>query len=240
MKIEMHAHTAEVSPCARVNAKDVVTACKAYGYDAVVITDHFNNYILDSFSGNNKQKVKRYLQGYEIAKEAGDKVGLTVLFGVEVCIPGGREDFLLYGITPDFLYHFPKLYLLSQEQLFNEAHAVNALVYQAHPCRDYCHPLNPFLMDGAEVLNGNYLHGGTAPGNENNNDKALKWAMKYPHLLHVSGSDIHNLEDVGSGGIITPDSVTLNTTQDLADILKSKQFNLIVPENLWREYNGEL
>lgn len=238
MKIEMHAHTAEVSPCARVKAKDMITASKKGGYDAVVITDHFNNYILESFQGDSRQRVKRYLRGYEIAKEYEQEVGIKVLFGVEVNIPGGREDFLVYGITPDFLFEFPKLYKLSQKELFKVAHEANALVFQAHPCRDYCQPLDPYLMDGVEVLNGNFLHGGPSIGGDNNNDKALEFALSYNHLLHVSGSDTHNYEDIGGGGIIIPDSVILEKEEDLPEILKGKQLQLIVPEELWRIYNG--
>ena len=227
MKIEMHAHTAEVSPCACVNARDMIMSCKDHGYDAVVITDHFNSYILQSFSGNNRQKVKRYLKGYETAKEAEEKVGIKVLFGIEVCLPGGREDFLVYGVTPDFLFDYPKLYTLSQKQLFEAVHAADALVYQAHPCRSYCRPKDPFLMDGVEVLNGNYLHGGAAPGSENNNEKALRFAERYPHLLRVSGSDVHNFEDVGIGGIVIPEDAVITSTKDLLTYLKSNNLQLI-------------
>ena len=231
MKIEMHAHTAEVSPCANVYAKDMIKACKEKEYSAVVITDHFNSYILEEYSGNNRQKVKRYLKGYETAKEFEEEIGIKVFFGIEVCLKGGREDFLVYGVTPEFLYDNYKLYNLSQKELYNIAHDAGALVYQAHPCRSYCQPKDPFLMDGAEVYNGNYLHGGPLPGSSNNNDKALRWAKKYPHLLYVSGSDIHNYEDVGASGITIPDKEVLVKEKDLVHILKSEEMKLITIES---------
>ena len=38
MKVEMHTHTSETSPCAHINAKDVLKLYKEAGYDTVVIT----------------------------------------------------------------------------------------------------------------------------------------------------------------------------------------------------------
>lgn len=229
MRIEMHSHTAEVSPCAHVYAKDMITACKKANYDAVIITDHFNDYVLGSFPGNNRDKVRRYLLGYETAKAAEKEVGIKVLFGVEVCIAGGREDFLLYGITPSFLFDNPRLFTLTQQELYDVAHAAGALVYQAHPCRSYCKPRDPFLMDGAEVYNGNhnYLEGGREIGSYLSNDTTLRWAKKYPHLLYISASDVHSLKDVGNAGIIVPDMDKEITELDLPNILKSKQIELI-------------
>ncbi|MCL1831122.1 MAG: PHP domain-containing protein [Oscillospiraceae bacterium] len=237
MIIEMHAHTKEVSPCARVAAKDMITACKEYGYSAVVITDHFNDYILESFSGNSRQRVTRYLEGYMIAKDYADEIGIRVLFGVEVNIGRGREDFLIYGVTPDFLYDYPKLYTFTQRQMYEAAHSAGALVYQAHPCRYPCRPMDPNFMDGVEVCNGNFLHGGPAFGTENSNRDALEWAKKHSHLLHVAGSDVHNLIDVGSAGINIPDEEAPQKEEDLLRVLKSKRMQLHVIEELWSVYN---
>lgn len=46
MRIEMHVHTSEGSPCARVEAKNIVKAYSEAGYDAVIITNHYDNPIL--------------------------------------------------------------------------------------------------------------------------------------------------------------------------------------------------
>ena len=40
MKIEMHAHTSEASPCANVSAAKIPALYQKAGYDAIVITDH--------------------------------------------------------------------------------------------------------------------------------------------------------------------------------------------------------
>ena len=81
MKIELHAHTSEVSPCANVPAAEMVADYARAGYGAVVVTDHFNNYVLESYPGKGtKRAVERYLEGnYELVlkavrgKERGEK-----------------------------------------------------------------------------------------------------------------------------------------------------------------------
>ena len=42
MRLEMHAHDCEVSPCAVIKAKELVDGYKEAGYDGIVITNHFD------------------------------------------------------------------------------------------------------------------------------------------------------------------------------------------------------
>ena len=56
-KAEMHAHTSDTSPCARVSAADMVRAMAQARYDIVVVTDHFNNYVLEAFPGTAEERV---------------------------------------------------------------------------------------------------------------------------------------------------------------------------------------
>ena len=92
-----------------------------------------------------------------------------------------------------------------------------ALFFQAHPCRSYCNPRDPHLLDGVEIYNGN-------PRHENNNRRAKKWAEKY-HLMVSSGSDFHQLEDAGLGGIIL--STNVQDSRELAAVLKQGTAELI-------------
>ncbi|MCL2538903.1 MAG: PHP domain-containing protein [Oscillospiraceae bacterium] len=222
MKIEMHAHTAEVSPCADTAAADVVAAHERAGYDAVVITDHFNDYIVNSFSGTPRQKAEQYLFGYRIAREAGERIGIKVFFAAEVCLAGGLEDFLIYGIGEDFIFNNPKMYKYTQRELYNEVSAAGALLFQAHPCRSYCHPCDPGLLHGVEVFNGNTTH----PHN-NNNDKALAFALSHPHLLLSSGSDFHGLADLGHGGVVLPETAEVETIGDLCGYISQREVELL-------------
>jgi hypothetical protein len=47
MKIEMHAHTSEASPCANVSATKIPALYQKAGYDAIVITDHYCKWAQD-------------------------------------------------------------------------------------------------------------------------------------------------------------------------------------------------
>ena len=46
MRLEMHAHDCEVSPCAVIKAKELVDGYKEAGYDGIVITNHFDKGIM--------------------------------------------------------------------------------------------------------------------------------------------------------------------------------------------------
>lgn len=190
----MHMHTSEVSPCAKRRAFEGIKDYKEAGYDGVVITDHFNDYVLESFNGSDRERVERYLEGYHKAQEAGDTLGIKVLFGIETCLKGSQDDFLIYGATPEFLYEYPKLYEMSLEKLYESVHQAGGLVIQAHPFRGYCQVRDPKFLDGIEVFNGN-------PRHDSRNDSAVEFVARHSNLIQTSGSDYHEAEDVAKGGM---------------------------------------
>lgn len=219
MKIETHCHTSEVSPCSHIPAADLVRLYAKAGYDALVVTDHFNQNVVERFAGRDGEKnVARYLLGYERALAAGREHGIAVFFGIETCLAGGHEDFLIYGVSPQFLYENPFLYELSQQEAYARVHAYGALFYQAHPYREpRCSPQNPAYLDGVEVFNAH-------PGHENHNDKALAFAAAH-HLAQSAGSDCHEYEHVGRSGIVLPEAV--RNGKELADYLRAQPAQLI-------------
>ena len=56
MKIEMHVHTSEGSSCAKAEAQEIVKAYGEAGYDAIVITNHFDPLLLQEFGETDEQK----------------------------------------------------------------------------------------------------------------------------------------------------------------------------------------
>ncbi len=202
MKIEMHCHTSEVSPCSHIPADELVKAYKAAGYDALVVTDHFNKNVVERFSGKDgKKNVDRYLLGYERARKAGQREGVRVLFGIETCLLGGAEDFLIYGADPALLYENPFLYEMSQEQAYACAHRYGALFFQAHPYRaPYCSARDARYLDGVEVFNAH-------PGMITAMICALAFAREHG-LLESAGTDCHEYEHVGRSGIVTKERIT--------------------------------
>jgi predicted metal-dependent phosphoesterase TrpH len=218
MLIDMHVHTSEVSPCGKVDAKTVVHEYVKAGYDAIVITDHFNDYVLESFDGTKKERVERYLKGYDIAYQQGLNKGLKVFLGVECRLAGKEEDYLLYGVEKEFLYNNPELYKCSQKQLYKLCKENGILLYQAHPFRNCCRPQNPDYLDGVEIFNGN-------PRHDSKNELAKEFALKYKHLKWVSGSDYHQILDIGTGGIRT--NADIINERDLAKALRENEVEII-------------
>lgn len=201
MKIETHAHTKTVSPCAAVSPEQMVKIYRQAGYDCIIITEHFNRGVLQSFPGNGRQKVERYLEGYYRLKEAGEKEGLQIWLGAESCIEGGPEDFLLFGIEEDFLFSHPEIYAMNQQDLYREMEEYGALLFQAHPNRGHCRPRDAAFLHGVEVYNGH-------PRHDNKNHITLEFAEKHPHLLRSSGSDYHWAVQTPTGGLEIPQKLS--------------------------------
>lgn len=218
MKFETHLHTLESSPCGKVDAKTAVREYHRAGYDGLVVTDHFGTYPLDWFSGSLKDRLNQSLKGYRIAKETGDKLGMTVLFGSELRLEEGPEDLLIYGITPEFLLNNPDIYKVSLPELSKEVHRIGGIIVQAHPFRDGCQPREPEFLDGAEVYNGN-------PRHNNRNHLALAFAEVNHLIVRTSGSDYHQLEDLAKGGVIF--SHPIDTEQDFVRALLQRENTLI-------------
>ncbi|NMP36898.1 MAG: PHP domain-containing protein [Clostridiales bacterium] len=214
--MEMHAHTSETSRCARVPAERVIEIYKNTEYDGIVITDHFNRYTSDRFGVDTwDEKVTRYLEGYKKALEAaGDD--FKVLLGMELCIDEDTNDYLCYGVTEKFLRAHPEIFSLSLEDV-SELLEKNGIVFtQAHPFRRYMTVADWNCLKGMEVHNGN-------PRHDSNNEFAQKWAEKR-NLIPLSGSDFHQEDDFGTGGIYFNSEIRSN--DDLVKALLSRDFSL--------------
>ena len=89
MKIEMHVHTSGGKfLCEGRGARDCQSIRRS-GYDAIVITNHFDPLLLQEFGETDEQKIERYLLGYRKAREAGKRYGVKVMFGVEIRLEPG-------------------------------------------------------------------------------------------------------------------------------------------------------
>lgn len=223
MKVEMHAHTSETSPCGNISASKLVNMYKDKGYDAVVITDHYSKWVMEHNSIIKPDEFTEFFLGgyhraYRYAKD--NNCDIKILLGVEVTLLEGPNDYLLYGIDEQFLYENPLLFKMSLKKLYKLCHKNDILLVQAHPCRAYCTPADTHFLDGAEVYNGN-------PRHNSNNSKTYKWA-KENGLIMTSGSDFHQEEDLAKGGIITESS--FDSVHELAEILKAGSYSIITSQ----------
>lgn len=194
---EMHFHTKDTSNCAVVSAKDAVEEYIKAGYDGIVVTDHLNDSTYMK-KGRKfwswKKKIDFLLLGYKEAVKAANG-RINVLLGVELRFrtSEGDNDYLVYGVTEEFLYSHPFIREMNSKSFYELAKKNGLLVFQAHPFRVGMKVTNPKFLDGIEIFNGNPRHNAS-------NDIAEAWAKKYD-LMVTSGSDYHEIEDLARGGI---------------------------------------
>ncbi len=217
-KYELHCHTSDVSLCAASSAVEAVEFYKSAGYDGIVITDHYSpQTFLFHKSLFPHKYIDRYTKGYRRAKEAAGE-NFTVLLGCEVRFFCTIDDFLIYGVTEDFLKKSGNLMKLYLKRLFKLCDENGLLLLEAHPFRELRFRHNPKYLHGCEVFNGKDK-GRPA------NDKARIWAESCGFAVTTSGGDFHNKKDAVPGGIITEEPI--KTNEDLLRILRSGSFTLI-------------
>ena len=208
---ETHFHTSETSACGSVSAVEGVRAYKEKGYDGIVVTDHYHSFFFDRHSGSWEDKAQAWLLGYRTAKAEGDRVGLTVLLGMEWRCRESENDYLVYGFSEQDVFELPALFDLSPAEFCALAHERGWMVFQAHPFRPHLTRLNPALLDGIEVYNGN-------PRHQSRKEIAEAFARQNG-LLMLSGSDFHEWEDLARGGVFLDENV--RTIADFTAALRS-------------------
>lgn len=218
-KYDLHAHTSETSPCGRMKASDVVRMYKDKGYYGIVITDHYFDGFFENLPEMTwKDKIACYLQGYRNAYEAGLKIGLKVILGMELRFNENFNDYLIYGLDEKFMLEHPELYKLDLAYLRKLIAGTGIMIFQAHPFRPLIVPADPALLDGVEVYNGN-------PRHNSSNEKAQKFARKNG-LIEISGSDSHQPQDIARGGVFLTEPV--DTSEELAAALKAGKISELI------------
>lgn len=217
-KFDTHVHTSETSPCGSVSAVDAVKLYIKAGFNGVCITDHYNRKYFDAWKCDTwNDIISVFLKGYHNAKKFGDGNNFNVLLGAELMFDNNPNEYLLYGITEEFLYQYPRLYEYEIDDFRKLATKNNILIFQAHPYRPNLTRENQLYLDGIEVVNGNLRH-------NSHNDLALDFALKNG-LLFSGGSDCHEIEDVGKSGIIT--NKRIENLNILINILKTSDLEVI-------------
>lgn len=217
MKIDTHTHCLEASRCAQVSPERLVQAFQVAGYGAVVLTNHCYPSHLQYFGTDPKDQVAGYLETYRRARDEGRRIGLRVLFGIEVKLikVEHQPEFLLFGFSEkQFSDSFP-LYTRRQEELFDYCHAEDLLMVQTHPFRreQGYQPADPTRMHGVEVWNGH-------PNFDPRLSACLEMARGHG-LRMTAGSDFHILSQAGSCGMLVDPAI--ETAADLKEYLKACQ-----------------
>ena len=218
---ETHLHTSPASACGVSPGAEYVQAYIDQGYTGIFVTDHF-------FRGNTaisrklpwREWVKQFCQGYEEAKNQGDKLGLDVFFGWEetfdLC-----DDYLIFGMDREWLFEHPEARNWTRGEQYRAVKAAGGCVVQAHPFRERHYikkiVLSTGCVDAVEIANG---------GNHKDSFDAL--AMRYAKRLELpfmAGSDVHDAQSVRDGDIF---GIYLDKKiENSADLVKAIQNNHI-------------
>jgi hypothetical protein len=212
-KIDTHVHTVETSSCASIGARETVKLYKESGYQGIIITDHYYDFYFNNLMGLSwDEKIDHYLKGYHNATEEGIKLGLKVFLGLEIRFMENANDYLVYGITEQFLKEHRELYTLGLKEFKKMIEKEDILIIQAHPFRKHMIVASPEDIHGVEVYNGNCRH-------NSRNDLSLAFAKEHS-LLMSSGSDFHELEDLARGGMVFRQEI--DTAGDFVNSLRDK------------------
>lgn len=182
---ETHMHTTPSSACGRSFGREYIARYQDFGFDGIMITDHF-------FRGNCgidrrlpwRERVHRFCEGYEDARNEGEKRGFPVLFGWEENYDG--DEYLVYGLDEQWMLEHPEMEHWTRLEQFRAVHEAGGCVVQAHPfrARSYISTihLSTGCVDAIEGVNAA-------------NDPAWNTlALRYAELLRLpvtAGSDNH-------------------------------------------------
>lgn len=196
-RIETHLHTRHVSKCGHLDADTLAPAYRQAGYDAVIVTDHYNRTTFEylGVSTRDPAAMQAFLEGFRRMVTAAEGTGLRVFRGAELRFDESENDYLLYGYCDELLAEPEKIFRMGIADFSRLARAQGALLVQAHPYRSKCTPAIACYLDGIETINHN-------PRHESFNERAAEYADQFG-LLALSGSDCHRAEDIARGGIIT-------------------------------------
>ena len=230
-KYDLHALTADFTYSGRadISAEETVEAHINAGYSGLVLTNPWGNKVFrdKQHAGKSiKALGEEFIAAYEKLKSVAGS-DLVVLLGAEMSVPSASGDFLIYGLTPEFILEYDRA--ISDARWFtdfiiNMHSSGDILVYQAAPFANgaVIVDLNGKekyalrTIDGLEVYN--HCKAATC-----SND-FVEIRAEYYGVGGVSGSDLsHTGENVG-GGIITKDPIMSNA--DLLNVLKSREYSI--------------
>ena len=222
---ELHLHTNAASLCSIVEPEEYIQFYINHGYSGIVVTDHF-------YYGNTAVNrrlpwdmfIDEYCEGYYRAKREGDKYDFTVFFGFEQKFIDGNDEYIVLGISPEWLKEHPEIRDMDRITFFDTIHKAGGFVIQAHPFRERYYisdiKLSLDYVDAIEVYN----QGDT----EEQTRRAYEYA-KNLGLPMTAGTDIHSIHDREVlGGISLTKKI--NTIDELLEEIKSRHTTIVPNE----------
>lgn len=216
-KTELHCHSLDISECARVSVDDIIEKYAEAGYNTLVLANHLNKTTMQYHKTEAwSEFIEKYWSAYEKLKEKAEG-RINILPGAELRFNENINDYLLFGITKEFLLKYENMLELNPEKFHSIAKENSILFIQAHPFRNGMTVIKPSCLDGVEVYNGHM-------GHDSRNEIANAWAEKY-NLLKTSGTDFHYKDVPVNAGIVTEFEIT--SLDMLVETLRCGKYQLI-------------
>lgn len=194
IKIDPHVHSKGISGCSRVSCEKIIDEKMKLGYDGVILTNHCQKWYYPE--EQHAEFMEKVIAEYKLGKEYADEKGFRFYLGIEVSLHEPHyADWLLIGVTEEFLRSSPCLYALSQKELFEYCEKWGVVMIQAHPYRQS--PCDPAYMHGVEI--------NCSKGDLDKVSLVEEFAAEHK-LLVTCGTDYHFVENRFKGGIYIPDS----------------------------------
>lgn len=217
---QLHLHTAETSACGHATGAEMARACKDFGYDLLVVTDHFMNANIGCpRTWPWPDQVDYLCRGFEAARAEGERIGLTVLFGWETA--NGGPEYLTYGLGREFLLDNPDIAAVDIPTYLRRVREAGGFVVQAHPFRraSYITPFvpDPTLVEAFEVWNSSHR-------DHSWDDQALALA-RANGLIETAGSDAHRTPFAPGGAMRFPGEI--RTSEELIAAIRSRSGEII-------------
>lgn len=205
MKFDMHCHTAEGSPDAKVSIIDYASKLNGLGFKGMLVTDH------NSYKGYlaYKRNLKKYCPK-----------DFTILRGIEydtidaghilVIMPKGKNMKILeYRGLPVYV-------------LIDLVHKNGGILGPAHPYGErYLSIFNTgiFRLHSGIASSFDFIEVFNACEDGERNDKANEISERY-NLCKFGGSDAHKYETIGKAYTEFPDDVVIKSEIDLINYIK--------------------
>lgn len=204
MKFDMHCHTKEGSPDAKITIEDYIKKLHSLGYHGMLVTDH------DSYSGYMEWKAIKQYSPYK---------DFVVLKGIEYdTIDGGHILVVMPSERPLRILEFRGLPVRTLIEL---VHRNGGILGPAHPCGER----HLSIMNTAryrhhpEILRKfDFIEGYNPCESDESNDKAQTYG-RFFNLPCFGGSDSHKEACVGHAFTEIP--AKIETTNDLISFIKN-------------------
>lgn len=222
-KYELHMHTREGSACARKSVVQMIKHYHELGFSGAVVTNHFigGNTSVDR-SLYWEDFVNEFSRGYFDGQKTARELDFDLLFGLEQGYGEGRE-FLVYGITPEFLLTRPFLRNAGADVWSSEVRKVGGVIIAAHPFRNRPYIKNPDKAPDMTLFDG--VEGYNFCNKPEENEKAAAVFSKMDTLI-IAGNDFH--DDNFKDCFATAFEKRAKTEKELAKMLIENNFELVL------------